>query len=54
MTRLKDFSVWHTPGVAGPCGKILEQGMDASFGYTLRWNYAAVVSEDTRALGLAI
>ncbi|MEM3948504.1 MAG: hypothetical protein QXM76_02810 [Zestosphaera sp.] len=52
VTRLEDFSVWYTPGVAGPCRKIFEQGKDASFDYTLRWNYAAVVSDGTRVLGL--
>lgn len=52
VTRLDDFSVWYTPGVAAPCRKIFESGKDASFDYTLRWNYAAVVSDGTRVLGL--
>ncbi|MEM1509996.1 MAG: NADP-dependent malic enzyme [Sulfolobales archaeon] len=52
VTRLEDFSVWYTPGVAGPCRRIFEQGKDASFDYTLRWNYTAVVSDGTRVLGL--
>ena len=54
VTRLEDFSVWYTPGVAGPCRRIFEQGKDASFDYTLRWNYTAVVSDGTRVLGLGI
>ncbi len=49
---MDDLSVWYTPGVAGPCRKIYEHGEDASFDYTLRWNYAAVISNCTRVLGL--
>ncbi|MFN3267892.1 MAG: NADP-dependent malic enzyme, partial [Zestosphaera sp.] len=52
VTRLEDFSVWYTPGVASPSKKIYEEGVDSSFDYTLRWNYAAVVSDGTRVLGL--
>ncbi len=52
VTRLEDFSVWYTPGVASPSKKIYEEGVDSSFNYTLRWNYAAVVSDGTRVLGL--
>lgn len=52
VTRLADFSVWYTPGVAGPCRRIFEGGKDAAFDYTLRWNYAAVISDGTRVLGL--
>jgi len=52
VTELNDFSVWYTPGVAEPCRRIREGGEDLSFDYTLRWNYAAVVSDGTRVLGL--
>ncbi|MEO3993212.1 MAG: NADP-dependent malic enzyme [Desulfurococcaceae archaeon TW002] len=52
VTRLEDFSVWYTPGAASPSKKIYEEGIDSSFDYTLRWNYAAVVSNGTRVLGL--
>ncbi len=52
VLKLKDFAIWYTPGVAGPCKKIYEEGRDLSFEYTLRWNYAAVVSDGTRVLGL--
>ncbi|MEM2307572.1 MAG: NADP-dependent malic enzyme [Sulfolobales archaeon] len=52
VTKLDDFSVWYTPGVAYPCKKIREEGADFSFDYTLRWNYAAVISDGTRVLGL--
>ena len=46
-----DFNVWYTPGVAEPC-KIIKGDKDASFEYTNRWNYVAVVSDGTRVLGL--
>jgi len=52
VLKLDDFSIWYTPGVAGPCKKIKEEGVDLSFEYTLRWNYAAVISDGTRVLGL--
>ncbi|PUA32537.1 MAG: malate dehydrogenase [Zestosphaera tikiterensis] len=55
VTGLDDFSIWYTPGVAEPCRRIrkgLDEGVDKSFEYTLRWNYAAVVSDGTRVLGL--
>ncbi len=52
MLKLDDFAIWYTPGVAGPCRKIKEEGPDVSFEYTLRWNYAAVISDGTRVLGL--
>ncbi|PCN50824.1 malate dehydrogenase [Candidatus Geothermarchaeota archaeon ex4572_27] len=48
---LRDFDVWYTPGVAEPC-KIIKDNPDASFEYTNRWNYAAVVSDGSRVLGL--
>jgi len=55
VTRLEDFSIWYTPGVAEPCRRIrkgLDEGVDLSFEYTLRWNYAAVISDGSRVLGL--
>jgi len=52
VLKLKDFAIWYTPGVAGPCKEIYDKGGDLSFKYTLRWNYAAVVSDGTRVLGL--
>ena len=52
VLKLQDFAIWYTPGVAGPCKKIKEEGVDLSFEYTLRWNYAAVISDGTRVLGL--
>ena len=52
VIRLDAFSIWYTPGVAGPCREIFEKGKDLSFEYTLRWNYALVISDGTRVLGL--
>ncbi|MEM4489680.1 MAG: NADP-dependent malic enzyme [Desulfurococcaceae archaeon] len=52
VSSLDDFNVWYTPGVAEPCRRITRDGEDASFEYTLRWNYAAVISDGTRVLGL--
>lgn len=52
ITKLDDFSIWYTPGVAAPCKKIFEEAEALSFEYTCRWNYAAVVSDGTRVLGL--
>jgi len=52
VLKLKDFAIWYTPGVAGPCKEIYNRGKDLSFEYTLRWNYAAVISDGTRVLGL--
>ncbi len=47
----EDFAIWYTPGVAAPC-KLIQKDKEASFLYTNRWNYAAVVSDGTRVLGL--
>jgi len=52
VLKLMDFAIWYTPGVAGPCKRIKEEGVDSSFEYTCRWNYAAVISDGTRVLGL--
>ena len=52
ITKLEAFSIWYTPGVAGPCREIFKKGRDLSFDYTLRWNYALVISDGTRVLGL--
>ncbi|AFH42534.1 NAD(P)-dependent malic enzyme [Fervidicoccus fontis] len=51
ITSLDDFSIWYTPGVAEPCKRI-NKDEDLSYEYTLRWNYAAVISDGTRVLGL--
>ncbi len=45
------FSIWYTPGVAGPARRAAEDP-DESFHLTWRWNVVAVVSDGTRVLGL--
>ena len=45
------FSLWYTPGVAGPARENAEDP-EASFHNTWRWNTVAVVSDGTRVLGL--
>ncbi len=45
------FSVWYTPGVAGPA-KLAGEKPDESFHLTWRWNAIAIVSDGTRVLGL--
>lgn len=51
IRTLSDFDIWYTPGVAEPC-KLIKEDPERSFEYTNRWNYAAVVSDGTRVLGL--
>ncbi|MEM0320729.1 MAG: NADP-dependent malic enzyme [Candidatus Nezhaarchaeales archaeon] len=51
IRSLRDFDIWYTTGVAEPC-KIIKGDPDASFEYTNRWNYVAVVSDGSRVLGL--
>jgi len=46
-----DFAWTYTPGVADPCKKI-HQDIEQVWWYTNRWNYAAVVSDGSRVLGL--
>lgn len=52
ITRLADFNIWYTPGVAEPCKVIHKESEDLSFDYTWRWNTVAVISDGTRVLGL--
>ncbi len=49
--RKEHFSVWYTPGVAGP-SRDNHEDPDESFHNTWRWNVIAVVSDGTRVLGL--
>ncbi len=46
-----DFSIWYTPGVAGPC-RAIEADPERVYEYTSKWNTIAVVSDGTRVLGL--
>lgn len=49
---LEDFSIWYTPGVAGPAKAVAEGGPEKANELTWRWNTVAVVSDGTRVLGL--
>ena len=51
ITSLKDFSIWYTPGVAGPA-RAISSNRELSFSLTNRWNTIAVVTDGTRVLGL--
>ncbi|MEB3797754.1 MAG: malate dehydrogenase, partial [Caldisphaeraceae archaeon] len=51
VRRLKDFSIWYTPGVAEP-SRVLSKNPEMSFDLTSRWNTIAIVSDGTRVLGL--
>ena len=46
-----DFAIWYTPGVAEPC-KAIAQDKELVYEYTNKANFAAVVSDGTRVLGL--
>ncbi|MFP4638735.1 MAG: NADP-dependent malic enzyme, partial [Spirochaetaceae bacterium] len=48
---LSDFSIWYSPGVAGPCNEIA-QNPDLVYDYTSKWNTVAVISDGSRVLGL--
>ncbi len=48
---LSDFSLWYSPGVAGPC-KAIEDSPEKVYDYTNKWNTVAVVSDGSRVLGL--
>jgi len=47
----EDFSIWYTPGVAGPC-KAIYKDKDKVFKYTNKSNFVAIVSDGSRVLGL--
>ncbi len=51
IESLKDFAIWYTPGVAGPCKAIVENP-ELSFELTYRWNTVAVITDGSRILGL--
>ena len=51
IKSLKDFSIWYTPGVAGPA-RAISSDRNLSFELTSRWNTIAVVTDGTRVLGL--
>lgn len=47
----EDFAVWHTPGVARTC-QVIAKNKEAVYDNTNKWNTVAVVSDDTKVLGL--
>ena len=51
ISDYQDFSVWYSPGVAAPCKEIYKH-KEKVYDYTSKWNFVAVVSDGTRALGL--
>jgi malate dehydrogenase (oxaloacetate-decarboxylating) len=51
VTKIEDFGIWYTPGVAAPCREI-EADPRKVFDYTNKANTIAVVSDGSRVLGL--
>ena len=51
VSKLDDFGIWYTPGVAAPCREIQDDPMKV-FEYTNKANTVAVVSDGSRVLGL--
>ncbi len=51
ISNYQDFSIWYSPGVAAPCNEIYKH-KEKVYDYTGKWNYVAIVSDGTRALGL--
>ena len=47
----EDLSIAYTPGVAEPC-KVIAQGKEAAYKYTMKANTVAVVSDGSAVLGL--
>jgi malate dehydrogenase (oxaloacetate-decarboxylating) len=51
VSRLADYTIWYTPGVAEPC-RAIQRDPEQSWTLTNRGNTIAVVSDGTRVLGL--
>lgn len=51
VRNLRDFSIWHTPGVAAPCRDIYKNRKRV-YEYTNKGNLIAVITDGTRVLGL--
>ncbi|MEO0293205.1 MAG: NADP-dependent malic enzyme [candidate division WOR-3 bacterium] len=51
VSKLEDFSVWYTPGVAEPC-RMIYKDPSLIYKFTNKWNNVAVISDGTRVLGL--
>lgn len=51
ITKLTDFAIWYTPGVAEP-SRAIARDVELSFELTSRWNTIAILTDGTRVLGL--
>jgi malate dehydrogenase (oxaloacetate-decarboxylating) len=51
VTRMDDFSIWYTPGVAEPC-KMINKDPSLAYKLTNKWNNVAIISDGSRVLGL--
>lgn len=51
VSKLADFAVWYSPGVAAPCEAISREP-ERVYEYTNRGNSIAIISDGTRVLGL--
>jgi malate dehydrogenase (oxaloacetate-decarboxylating) len=51
LANKEDLAVAYTPGVAEPC-LVIKDDVDASYTYTRRGNFVAVVTDGTAVLGL--
>ncbi|MBN1260120.1 MAG: NADP-dependent malic enzyme, partial [Anaerolineae bacterium] len=51
VTRLADYAIWYTPGVADPC-RAIQRDPEQVWALTNRGNTIAVISDGSRVLGL--
>ncbi len=51
VTRLADYAIWYTPGVAEPC-RVIHQNPEKVWTLTNRSNTIAIISDGSRVLGL--
>src|SRR5579883_3207753 len=51
VSKLADFAVWYSPGVAAPC-QAIHREPELVYEYTNRGNSIAIISDGTRVLGL--
>jgi len=51
ITRVEDFALYYTPGVAEPC-RAIEKNAEMVFNYTNKGNSVAIVTDGSRVLGL--
>jgi malate dehydrogenase (oxaloacetate-decarboxylating) len=51
ITRVEDFALYYTPGVAEPC-RAIEKNAEMVYNYTNKGNSVAIVTDGSRVLGL--